>query len=315
MKNSLQLSIVLPAYLEQENLGMLLPRLFHTVNNFESNFEVLVIDTNTPLDSTKSICEQFGAKYINRVGGNTFGNAIRTGIAEAKGKYVIFMDSDGSHTPEFIKDLYEKRCENSVVIASRYIDGGFTDNHKTLVWMSRALNAIYSNVLRLKLKDVSNNFKLYDAKLLKNLELNCNNFDIVQEIIYKIIRHNKNVTLTEIPYSFKQRMFGHTKRNLIAFIFTFGSTLLRLLLSDLRIDLLLKYSVVAAIGLFFDFGSYLILLRSFEVHYFWSGVGSFCLGFVVNFSLGRKFVFKQHKKLSNFKKEMTSVLFISVVGL
>ena len=81
--------------------------------NFESNFEVLVIDTKVPLDSTQSVCEQFGAKYINRVGDNTFGNAIRTGIAEAKGKYIIFMDSDGSHTPEFIKDLYEKRCENS----------------------------------------------------------------------------------------------------------------------------------------------------------------------------------------------------------
>ena len=62
----------------------------------------------------------------------------------------------------------------------------------------------------------------------------CNNFDIIQEIIYKIYRKNKSVTITEIPYVFKKRLYGETKRNLIRFVFTYSVTLLRLFLYDLR---------------------------------------------------------------------------------
>jgi len=233
MRNDVELSIVFPSFLEQENLNILLPRLFSVVNNFESNFEVLVIDTEIPLDFTQSICEQFGAKYFNRVGDNSFGSAIKHGIDKARGKYIIFMDADGSHSPEFIYNLYEKRCDNCVIIASRYVEGGFTDNNRLLIWFSKILNKIYSFSLRLKIKDISNSFKLYDSALLKNMKLKCNDFDIVEEMIYKIVRQNKNVTILEIPYSFKKRMFGQTKRNLIKFIFTFSITLVRLLLSDL----------------------------------------------------------------------------------
>lgn len=234
MNDKLELSIVLPAYSEQKNLDILLPRIFNTVKSFEANFEVLVIDTESPLDFTKNVCEKYGAIYINRDGDNSFGSAFRTGINNSKGKYVVFMDADGSHSPEFISKLYEKRSDNCVVIASRYTEGGYADDKQSLVWMSKILNLIYGIALRLKIKDISNNFKLYDRTLIKNLELKCNNFDIVEEIIYKIVRHNENVNITELPYSFKKRMFGQTKRNLITFMLTFIITLFRLISSDLQ---------------------------------------------------------------------------------
>ncbi|MBT5486872.1 MAG: glycosyltransferase, partial [Deltaproteobacteria bacterium] len=163
---------------------------------------------------------------------NSFGSALKTGIVTAQGKFIIFMDSDGSHSPEFINNLYNNKCDNCVVIASRYIKGGFTDNNILLVWMSKILNIVYSRVLSLKIKDVSNNFKLYDAKLLKCLELKCDNFDIVEEILFKIVKHNINVTIIEIPYTFKKRMFSKTKRNIILFMFTFLVTLIKLVQSN-----------------------------------------------------------------------------------
>lgn len=232
MNNNIELSVVLPAYAEEENLMFLLPRLSEILRSLKIKYEILVIDSYTPLDYSKDVCKKFDAIHINRMDNNSFGSAIRTGIEKSKGKYIIFMDADGSHSPEFINKLYEKRCDNCVVIASRYIDGGHTDNSKLLVFMSKILNLIYAITLRLKINDISNNYKMYDSVLLKKLKLNCNNFDIVEEIIYKIVRQNKKVNIIEIPYTFKKRIFGHTKRNLLLFIIMFIFTLIRLILSD-----------------------------------------------------------------------------------
>jgi len=180
------------------------------------------------MDHTREVCLKHGVVYINREGGNFFGDAVRTVISHAKGKNIVFMDADGSHSPEFIPTMYQFMNEYDIVIASRYVEGGGTDNAKILVWMSLILNYIYSLVLRLKCKDVSNSFKIYRSSLLKDLTLRCNNFDIVEEILFKIVRNNEMVRIKEVPFTFKKRMFGETKRDLLLFIFTFIVTIVKL---------------------------------------------------------------------------------------
>jgi dolichol-phosphate mannosyltransferase len=226
--SNLNLSVAIPAYHEEENLRLLLPRLHKTLNNLNLSYEILIVDTITPLDNTFECCKEYNATYIKREGDNTFGSAVRTGIQKANGQYLLFMDADGSHSPEFIPKLWQFREQNDVVIASRYIEGGFTENSKSLILMSRILNIIYAVVLNLKCKDVSNSFKLYRAEQLKHLNLYCQNFDIVEEILFKLTKNFKNLKIKEVPFSFKKRIFGETKRNLVSFIFSFIITLIKL---------------------------------------------------------------------------------------
>ncbi len=228
MAAKVTLSIILPAYMEEENLRQLLPRVSAVLSGIDPDGEIIVVDTLTPLDNTEEVSRKYGVRYLNRRGGNFFGDAVRTGIAEARGEYVIFMDADGSHPPEFIRELWRERGNGDVVIASRYIKGGATDNSRLLVLMSHIVNLVYSVVLGLKCKDVSNSFKLYRGAMLKELTLGCKNFDIVEEILFKIKRKNRDLRIKELPFSFKKRMFGTTKRNLFVFIFSFVVTLLKL---------------------------------------------------------------------------------------
>jgi len=228
MGNDVELSVVLPAYREEENLRGLLPRLKAALSAITPDHELLVVDSLKPLDATAEACSANGARCVNRKGSDLFGDAVRTGITEARGRFVIFMDADGSHAPEFIGQLYSHRDEADIVIASRYIEGGDTENNPLLIAMSHALNWLYGAVLGIKCRDISNSFKLYRGEQLKALKLYCGNFDIVEEILVKIVRANSATRIKEIPFTFEKRKFGETKRNLAVFMFSFLVTLLRL---------------------------------------------------------------------------------------
>lgn len=224
----------MPAYLEEENLRLILPRLNATLSTMKIRSEIIVVDTRVPMDHTEVVCREQSVRYIQRSPSNTFGSAVRSGIDAAQGQFILFMDSDGSHTPEFIYNLFESREKADVVIASRYIEGGVTENSASLKVMSQMLNLTYSWVLGLNCKDVSNSFKLYRGYQLKELYLTCENFDIVEEILFKLKVLNKGLTIYEVPFTFKERMFGKTKRNLVAFMFTYLITLLKLRFAPVR---------------------------------------------------------------------------------
>lgn len=222
------LSVVVPAYLEEENLRLLLPRLTRTLKSLGIRWEVVVVETMRPMDKTADACLENGCICIAREGGDSFGDAVRTGIRAVRGDRVIFMDADGSHPPEFIEELWRHRADADVVIASRYTAGGVTENSWSLVLMSRLLNLSYSWVLGLNCSDVSNSFKLYLGDSLRRLSLTCNHFDIVEEILCRLVHHHPPATIREIPATFKKRMFGETKRNLIVFVASYLYTMIRL---------------------------------------------------------------------------------------
>lgn len=225
------LSIVLPAYKEAENLVKILPEIHNQVKMLNVDYEILIIDTMNPIDNTKEICNRFDAVYINRSGGDLYGDAIRTGINAASGKYVVMMDADGSHEPKSIIDLYRAICndECDLVIGSRYCKGGKTDNSFVLKTMSYILNLTYRVIFGLNVKDCSNSFRIYNAKLLSTIKLECDNFDIVEEILIKLYKKYPKLRVQEVPIYFKKREKGISKRDLVKFIFSYVTTIKRLL--------------------------------------------------------------------------------------
>lgn len=227
----MELSIVLPAYKESDNLKKILPEIHNQVKKLNLDYEILVVDTIEKMDDTYEVCENNCAKYIKRENGNLYGDAIRTGIKKATGEYLVFMDADGSHEPKSICDLYNKLVLGNydVVIGSRYIKGGQTDNNIILKAMSWMLNVTYRFIFNLKVKDCSDSFRIYRADKIKSINLECDNFDIVEEILIKLYKKYPDLKITEIPIYFKKRDEGVSKRDLVKFIFSYFGTIKRLL--------------------------------------------------------------------------------------
>jgi dolichol-phosphate mannosyltransferase len=225
----IDLSIVIPAYKEEENLSYLLPKIINEIKTLNITSEILIVDTNKPLYNTLEICEKYGVIYLNRDFDNNYGSALKKGIMHSKGEKTLVMDSDGSHDPEEIKNLYSHSKKFDLVIGSRYVKNGNTENNKFLIFLSYLVNIFYRIFLKINVKDISNSFRIYNSNQLKSLNINCKHFDVVEEILIKILIKYPHISLIEVPITFKKRVSGKSKRKLLAFTFSYIATLVKLL--------------------------------------------------------------------------------------
>ena len=227
-----KLSIVIPAYDELPNLRRLLPRIRAVLDASPVSLgEVLVVvRTHADPDGDAEI-RDLGAVPVRRTPGDSFGDAIRTGLAAVPvdRDLVLTMDADGSHDPDRIPLMLAHAEGAHVVVASRYVAGGRSDNSAPLKAMSRALNRAYSLVLGIDCRDVSTNFKLYRREDVERVRLSCAAFDIVEELLIQVARlHPDDFRIVEVPDHFRERELGETKRQLGPFIAAYLATLVRL---------------------------------------------------------------------------------------
>lgn len=225
-------SIVMPAFNELENLRELIPTLFQELSSAgQHEFEIIVVLPSAVDDAEVQEVAELGANPVRRGPTNTFGDAIRSGFAQVsdRAEWIVAMDADGSHPPATVIRLLSQPPSADVVVASRYVHGGTTDNPWHLRAMSRGLNFTYSVILGLKCRDVSTSFKRYRANDVRELDLTCDNFDIVEEIFLRIkLLHGRDFSVVEIPDHFSERRHGTTKRSLGPFIASYIGTLVRL---------------------------------------------------------------------------------------
>ena len=230
------LSIVIPAYDELLNLRELVPEIKRVTQQLQ-NFSTEILTVLPSIAKPEEIQEikDFGATAIMRLPTDSFGDALRSGFAAVSesSEFVLVMDADYSHNPLAIPRLLAASSEAHVVVASRYTHGGTTSNSLLLKIMSRLLNLSYSIVLGINCRDISTNYKLYRRSDLKNIVLNCKDFDIVEEILFQVKSiHGHSFVIREVPDHFSERKFGVTKRQLGPFIISYFRTLVRLKISS-----------------------------------------------------------------------------------
>ena len=223
-----ELSITIAAYREAENLRHLLPEVQQAAASLTARYEVLVVDTEQPLDDTASLCAQFGVRHVHRRGGNAYGDAVRTLIAESRGRYLLNLDADGSHSPKYFRSMWDQRSAFDIVIGSRYAAGGQTENPLILIWMSYIVNLTFRLAFSIRAKDVTNSFRLYRREILEPLRLQSNDFDILEEILIKSVVAHPPARIGEVPVTFGRRKAGESKRKLVQFAFGYLGTLRRL---------------------------------------------------------------------------------------
>jgi len=211
--SEIDLTVLIPVLNERDNLVALLPRLRHVIAQLGCTHEVLVVDGGSH-DGTVEAAAGLGAQVlVQRAPG--YGGALREGFAAATGAYVLTLDADLSHDPDFIIKLWRARAQADVVIASRYVKGGVAYMPLNRKLLSRILNRFFALGLGLPVRDMSSGFRLYRARVLAGLELQGRNFDVLEEVLVKAYAAGWRVV--EIPFTYYPRDAGSSHARVIAF--------------------------------------------------------------------------------------------------
>jgi len=209
----LELSVVILTLNEAENLRYLLPRVNEELNSLNVSHEIVVVDGNST-DGTKKVAEQFGARCLIQPDPG-YGAALRFGFSEAKGKYLLTLDADGSHPAELISELWQKRNEAELIIASRFTKGGSPGGP----WIRRALSALLSltlpKLLAIPATDLSSGYRLYLRSAVSPNRCTSPGFEILLELL--VLLYADGYQLSEIPLNYRPRYKGNSHVHLWRF--------------------------------------------------------------------------------------------------
>src|SRR4029077_14852717 len=122
LPTAFELTVVLPCLNERETVGTCVQKAVEALRRAGVHGEVIVAD-NGSTDGSVELAETEGARVIH-VEHRGYGNALRGGIQEARGTYVLMADSDDSydftHIPRFIEQL---RNGSDLVMGNRFLGG------------------------------------------------------------------------------------------------------------------------------------------------------------------------------------------------
>jgi dolichol-phosphate mannosyltransferase len=216
----MDISVVLPVMNERENVSELLPRLKSIMGREKLSFEIIVIDGKST-DGTREVATALGARVVpERTPG--YAGALTTGLAEATGDYVLTLDADMSHEPDFVTKMWRARHRGDIVIASRYARGGVAYTGFFRKRLSDFLNFALRRLLSMPVGDLSSGFRLYRREAVQeDLKLDSQNFEIQEEILVKA--YARGYSITEVPFVYFPRSSGSSH----ARVFKFGIALAR----------------------------------------------------------------------------------------
>ena len=205
------LSIVVPAYNEQENLGILVENIFNTALAIDA-LEIVIVD-DCSSDNTRAVCIDLTRKYaavtyIRHIKQSGQSAAVYSGVKHAKHTLIATIDGDGQNPPSEIAKLlnaYLAHKDPNTLFA------GHRQQRKD-TWVkrlsSRIANRIRSSFLKDDCPDTGCGLKLFHKATFMSLP-HFNHMHRFLPALYK--RHGGQVI--NVPIYHKERLHGISKYN------------------------------------------------------------------------------------------------------
>jgi len=168
------LSIVIPAYNEEKRLPSTLDRVLQWMCGRGLEFSELIVVDDGSRDGTAELAEsRDGVRVLRNPGNRGKGYAVRNGMLNANGAWILYSDADLSTPIEEVDRLYEAAVKNGaeIAIGSRAVDRTLVTVHQSVFreWSGRAFNLVMRLFTGLNFYDTQCGFKLYRREAAQNV--------------------------------------------------------------------------------------------------------------------------------------------------
>ena len=207
------LTIIIPVYNEQDTVVSLINRV-KSADIGDVSKEIIVVNDGSTDASAHQLEKIQEITLIHHPENLGKGFAIRSGINEASGDCIIIQDADLEYSPDdyaqLISPILEKRVK--VVFGSRRLKKDNQQHSAISFYLGGVALTLLTNLLfpGANITDQPTCYKVFDAQVLRNLNLKCKRFEFCAEVTAKVLR--RKYKIMEVPISYFPRKVSEGKK-------------------------------------------------------------------------------------------------------
>lgn len=234
------LSIVIPIYNEEKIVGETIKKLKEELTNLHLDYELIAVN-DASTDKTKEILERVeGIKLINHNQNKGYGAAIKTGIKQSQGEFILITDADGTYPIEAIPELVKFIPEYDMVVGARKGKGvKIPLIRKPAKWI---LNKLANYLSGTKIPDLNSGLRIIKKSLIeKYLYILPDGFSFTSTITLAGLTNSYRIKYIPIAYS---KRTGKSKFRPIRDTLNFFQLMIRTVLYFNPLKVFIPFSII-----------------------------------------------------------------------
>jgi dolichol-phosphate mannosyltransferase len=172
------ISVIIPAYNQEEKIPMTLERIKQIIESDFSNYELIVVNDGST-DNTLTVLRGITSRdphvrILSYTPNRGKGYAVRQGVLNSHGDVVMFLDGDLDISPDLIKDYVNKLDKYDLVIASKRHPRSNVTVPISRLFLSKAFNVIANAATGTRQTDTQAGFKVGNGEIMRTIFRNIN---------------------------------------------------------------------------------------------------------------------------------------------